>query len=335
MDIKILLVDDDEDLRYIYRKFFEKHGYEIALASDGMEALERIKRDHYPIVLTDIMMPDIDGIELLKKIKGLDKETYVIMVTAYADTDNAIKSLKYGANDFIKKSEDMTEILEAVEKGVETLEEEEKYRETSQTITLNPSVMETFEDASNESMKEFAGALKKIIDMDVKVYIKETGMDEVENFAHFVGGEGIRMVGTFAGLYDHLSGNVIFVLPTEDATSLGEILSGEDTLDIYEEGKYFINEAGSIISETIVRNLRAMSGVDMKITPVSFVNFNAGNFRSFLDLRTGRRKQYYITHILNFDIVIDPHKPRPKKILGYFMFVFDLRNLGILNNIFS
>lgn len=99
----ILLVDDESDIRDVLQVALADAGYTVALAENGREALARFQETRPPIVITDIKMPLMDGIQLLECIKREDPETEVIMITGHGDMDLAIKSLKHQAGDFITK----------------------------------------------------------------------------------------------------------------------------------------------------------------------------------------------------------------------------------------
>ena len=100
---RILIVDDEEDIRVVLKISLSDLGYEVYTAENGEEALRIIQEVTPPIVLTDIRMPVMDGIELLRRIKQDDPETEVIMITGHGDMDLAIESLKHEATDFITK----------------------------------------------------------------------------------------------------------------------------------------------------------------------------------------------------------------------------------------
>ncbi|MBF0102451.1 MAG: response regulator [Desulfobacterales bacterium] len=103
MENTLLLVDDEEGIRKVLGISIKDLGYAVYTASNGEEALKIFGTIHPPIVLTDIKMPGMDGIELLRKIKEQSPETEVIMITGHGDIDLAIKSLKFEATDFVTK----------------------------------------------------------------------------------------------------------------------------------------------------------------------------------------------------------------------------------------
>lgn len=99
----ILLVDDEEDIRDVLSIFLTDMGYRVVTAASGAEALDAFDRQPAPIVLSDIKMPGMDGIDLLEEIKSRSPDTEVIMITGHGDMDLAVKSLKRDATDFITK----------------------------------------------------------------------------------------------------------------------------------------------------------------------------------------------------------------------------------------
>lgn len=100
---KILVVDDEEAICNMLKKFLTQKGYEAIIALSGEEAIGKVKEEKPHIVLLDIRMPKMDGIETLKKIRELDKEVGIVMITAVKDDDVGRKCLQLGAYDYITK----------------------------------------------------------------------------------------------------------------------------------------------------------------------------------------------------------------------------------------
>ena len=100
---KILLIDDEPDIVRVLGISLKADGYQVIPALSGAEGLEAFAKDKPEIVITDIKMPGMDGIEVLEKIKAIDPNTEVIIITGHGDIDNTIEALKYGASDFINK----------------------------------------------------------------------------------------------------------------------------------------------------------------------------------------------------------------------------------------
>ena len=103
MKTRLLLIDDEDGIRKILGLSLRDAGYEVLLAADGEKGMECFQQENPPIVLTDIKMPGLDGMEVLQRIKSLSPDTEVIMITGHGEMDLAIKSLQLEASDFITK----------------------------------------------------------------------------------------------------------------------------------------------------------------------------------------------------------------------------------------
>ena len=101
--LSVLIVDDEEDILNILKFILTKEGYQVDTALDGKQALQLFKKGSYDIVLTDLRMPEMDGIELLQRIKEIRPETEVLIMTAYASIESAVLAMKKGAADYIVK----------------------------------------------------------------------------------------------------------------------------------------------------------------------------------------------------------------------------------------
>jgi signal transduction histidine kinase/FixJ family two-component response regulator/molybdopterin converting factor small subunit len=142
MSKKILLVDDEEGIRKVLGISLTDMGYDVITAENGEEALSLFKQVAPPIVLTDIKMPGMDGITLLRTIKESSPDTEVIMITGHGDMDIAIKSLKYEATDFVTKpiNDDVLEIaLKRAHERIDMRRQIRDYTENLETMVKEQS----------------------------------------------------------------------------------------------------------------------------------------------------------------------------------------------------
>ena len=167
---KILCVDDEpKNLRY-YEQMLGSHGYEVITAGNGIEALEKIKSGDIDLVLLDVMMPEMDGYEVCRRLKGDDttKNIPVIIVTALEDTASRIIGLEAGANDFLTKPVDGTELMVRAKNLLKVKEFEDflkQYNEKlesevqERTVQLRQALKEL--SASNIQLKESSEKIKE------------------------------------------------------------------------------------------------------------------------------------------------------------------------------
>ena len=116
---KILVADDEQSMREFLEIMFKREGYHVSLAPNGEEVLKLAEKEIFDLVLLDIRMPRLDGISVLKKLKAISPETIVIMITAYASADTAIKAMKEGAYDYITKPFKVEEIKLIIKNALE------------------------------------------------------------------------------------------------------------------------------------------------------------------------------------------------------------------------
>ena len=123
---KVLVIDDDETTRKWLKNVIEKEGLEVLLAEDGEQALDVFAQERPGIVITDLKMPKIDGMEVLQRVKKMDPLTQVILVTADGDYNLAIHALRGGALDYLRKPIDLEDLFVVLGRAKENLS---KYRD--------------------------------------------------------------------------------------------------------------------------------------------------------------------------------------------------------------
>ena len=198
MTQKILLVDDEEGIRKVLDISLSDSGFKVFTAESGKEALDIFRKMRPPIVLTDIKMPGMDGIELLQKIKEESPDTEVIMITGHGDMKLAIRSLKYDATDFITKpiNDDALEI--ALKRANEKITLRAKLKEYTENLELlveekTKKLLETERLAAiGQTVGGLAHAIKNIAGgLTGGAFVLEKGIDlHNEKYLH----EGWEMV---------------------------------------------------------------------------------------------------------------------------------------------
>src|SRR6266536_5663736 len=125
---RILVVDDDESLRWVTQAQLQQSGYDVDAAADATSALEQIRNLPPDLVITDLKMPGMSGLDLLKEIRVNYPDIIVIMVTAFGTVENAVEAMKAGAYDYITKPVNMDELRLIVNRGLEHLNLQEEVR---------------------------------------------------------------------------------------------------------------------------------------------------------------------------------------------------------------
>lgn len=113
---KILVVEDEPKMAFLLEAELNDAGHRATSVTDGREAVRRVEREHFDIVITDLRMEGMDGIEVLERVKGLDPQTEVVLITAYATAQTAVEAMKKGAYDYIIKPFDIEELKLLVKK---------------------------------------------------------------------------------------------------------------------------------------------------------------------------------------------------------------------------
>ena len=139
MASKILVIDDDTSFCVMLKTFLQKKGYEVTNAFTAKEAEEAIKNQTFDVVLTDIRLPDSDGIQILKSIKEVSFATQVILMTGYTDIKTAVSAMKMGAYDYVGKPINPDEILHTIEQSLKKKAEKPEVSEKKAEKQIVPT----------------------------------------------------------------------------------------------------------------------------------------------------------------------------------------------------
>jgi DNA-binding response OmpR family regulator len=133
----VLVVDDEGAIRYSVSKTLQRIGYQVDEAASGEDALDMISKREYDVILTDIRMPGLTGVDLLKRIKDISSDAIVILMTGYASLGTAVESLRLGAHDYLIKPSSSQDIRQSVARGVDRARNLKRRRSLLDAIRSN------------------------------------------------------------------------------------------------------------------------------------------------------------------------------------------------------
>ncbi|MCK4819521.1 sigma-54-dependent Fis family transcriptional regulator, partial [bacterium] len=176
--MNILLVDDEKDVRVTLSAFLRKLGHNVVCASNGFDGLNEFHLNDYDLIITDIRMPTMDGIEFLRHVKEIEQSgAEVIIITGHGDMDNAVKSLKYGAYDYFQKPINVKELASTVNRYAERKSLENMYLAAGEdfygglpyqthclkaTTNMRPA---SLKEIDSEKFKIYSDVMRNVIDL--------------------------------------------------------------------------------------------------------------------------------------------------------------------------
>lgn len=163
---KILIIDDEKSIRKTLREILEYEKYQVDEASDGVEGIAMIQKEKYDIVLCDIKMPKMDGIEVLDKIMHLSADTPVVMISGHGNIETAVEAVKKGAFDFIAKPLDLNRLLVTIRNAMD------KSTLVTETKVLKKKVSKTFDMVGeSKGIQQIQEMIERVAPTDARVLI--------------------------------------------------------------------------------------------------------------------------------------------------------------------
>ena len=147
--MKILLAEDEVDLNNVVTRYLKKNGYSVDSVLGGEEALDYLEYGEYDLVILDIMMPKVDGFEVIRKLRNKGNHTSVLMLTARDSADDKVKGLDLGADDYIVKPFDFNELLARIRAVVRR-----KYGNSSNKLVIGDLILDTSEKSVTRAGKQ-------------------------------------------------------------------------------------------------------------------------------------------------------------------------------------
>lgn len=256
----ILLVDDQDTIRFFLEKTLTQEGYESVTAKTGGEAIEAARKIMPDLVLLDLKLPDMDGLEVLQKIKEIFPEICVVMITAFGDIETAVKAMKAGAYDFVSKPINLDQLLMVIRKG---LKSERLSREVLQLKRqMDPDVGFDFIMGESKSMKKVYDVVQQVAKSDTTSVLVEgeSGVGK-EMIARLIHRYSVRAEKPFldincASLPEQLLESELFGYEKGAFTDAKSQKQG--LLEMANRGTLFLDEIGEMSVTIQVKLLRVM-----------------------------------------------------------------------------
>jgi len=316
-NIAILVVDDEPVVRDSLCSWFAKDDYHADTAGDAIEALKKLSQRSWDIILLDIKMPNITGMELLQRIKEIDPDIVVIMMTAYASVDTAVTALKGGAFDYVVKPIDPDDLGRIVRKAAEQRSlKRENLRLRTEIEDFAPQE-ELLGD--NPQIKEIRDIIDSVAKTDVSVLVRGDSGTGKELVARLIHSKSARrnfpLVAVNCGaLPESLLESTLF--GHEKGSFTGAQYKHRGKLEIANGGTLFLDEVGTIDMRTQVDLLRVLDTKQFtriggnQVVSVDFRVICATNQDLETLVKAGRFREDFYYRINVFPITVPPLRER-------------------------
>ncbi|MEJ2637969.1 MAG: sigma-54 dependent transcriptional regulator [Desulfosarcinaceae bacterium] len=319
---KILAIDDEKNIRHLIQSEFSLEGFEVITAGSGEEGLERFDRERFDMVLLDIKLPKMDGIETLRKLKQKSSGTEVIMITGHGDIESAVTSMKLGARDYVTKPFKLDELLTLAKQAV---------HERDQACTKNHRLSVGRVCKGNNriircpspAMQKVYAAVDRIASKDISVLIQgETGVgkDILASQIHQASSrnEGPFVVVDCGLLNQNLAESELYGHRKGSFSGANDKKQG--LVEISDKGTLFLDEIGNINFELQKKFLRFIeTGRFRRVGETNEIEVDsrillATNVDLYDAVKQGRLRKDLLYRMDVFSIAIPPLRERSEDI---------------------
>ena len=294
---RILVIDDERSIRNTLKDILEYEKYEVDLAEDGPKGLEKIKNGEYDVVLCDIKMPGMDGIEVLDKLSEISADLPVVMISGHGNIDTAVEAIKKGAFDFIEKPLDLNRLLITIRNAMD------KSVLVTETKILKKKVSKKFDIiGQSEAIKKVIEMADRVARTDARVLITGSNGTGKELIARRIHEMSLRSAGPFvevncAAIPSELIESELF--GHEKGAFTSAIKQRKGKFEQASGGTLFLDEIGDMslsaqakvlraLQENIISRVGSDGAIKVDVRVVAATNKNLseeiekGNFREDL-----------------------------------------------------
>ena len=319
--ISVLICDDEELLVKSCGQILSSEGYAVQTEGRGKNALEAVRRHHPDIVLTDLMLPDMDGLALLKEIKKLAPETLVVMITGFATVDSSVEAIRAGAYDYIPKPFTATQLRILIGRAAQQVQ---LVRDNAQ---LRDQLKRTysFENiiGTSESIQKVFSMVSRVAPTDASVFISGesgTGKELIARALHANSRRSGRafMAINCAALPDHLLESELFGHEKGAFTGADNLRRG--LLEVASGGSFFLDEISEMSMDLQAKLLRVIQerrirrvGGEVEI-PIDVRWISATNRDPEQAVRDGNLRQDLLYRLNVVPLRLPPLRERPEDV---------------------
>jgi DNA-binding NtrC family response regulator len=317
----ILIIDDKDSMRQMLSRTLESEGYEVETAKDGEGGLEKAKGKKYDLILADLKLPKMDGIEVLSSLKDLDPEVAVIMMTAYGTIESAVEAMKQGAFDFLAKPFDTDHLNVLIRRALENR------RLVAENILLREELAHNLGYAEIigkcEKMKEVSRLIQKVASSDTTVLLLGESGTGKELFARAIHNLSPRKKASYvaincAAIPRELLENELF--GSEKGAYTGAVARKMGKFEIAEGGTIFLDEVGDLDIALQAKLLRVLQdrtferlgGTKTISVDVRLIAASNTDLKKAIEKNQFREDLYYRLSV--FPITIPPLRERREDI---------------------
>lgn len=344
---KLLIIDDDKDICLVLSKFLVKNGYSVDVAHKGEEGLQMLRGSQYDLILCDYRLPDLTGVEMLRKIKLLQPSVAVIIITGYSDVRTAVETFRYGASDYVTKPLYPDELLVTIK---ETIAKNEKRNSVESSPEEKTKVKKAIVPGSNFIVG------KSIQSQTVQKYIELIAPAEMSVIIHGETGTGKEFVAQSIHQFSKRSDKSFIAidcgaLPKELAGSelfghvkgafTGAVNDKPGSFEVADGGTIFLDEIGNLSYENQVKLLRVIQerrikrigatkdiAIDVRIIAATNEDLTKA-------VKEGRFREDLFHRLNEFKIQLSPLRERKDDILIFANYFLDKANQSLHKNVKS
>lgn len=255
----ILVADDEPNIRRVFEAMFTKEGYTVLTAENGKKALDLASLHSIDMLISDLIMPDISGVELLQKVKQLHPQCSAIIVTAYGSIKSAVEAMRYGALNYLQKPFDMDEVRLVVKKGLEHRALLAENQDLKQQLTT--SVKLDSLDCISGKMQEVYKIVQRAAESRATVLIRGesgTGKELIAKALHYNSPRASKpfVAVSCAALPETLLESELF--GHEKNAFTGAVAARIGRFELANQGTLFLDEIGDIPASVQIKMLRVL-----------------------------------------------------------------------------